>query len=104
MTSQAMKKIFMISADVTLSGLFVLISYLNNAYSEKWPESMYLLKRILYGLQVPAIFIGTLISNNIHQPNAVATYVSLFLFYLILITALFFLPRFVCWKTKKERL
>jgi hypothetical protein len=102
MTPRAIKKIFIISADVTLSVLLVFISYLNNSYSAQWPESMYLFKRILYGLQVPAIFIGALISNNIHQPNVVATYVSLFLLYLIVIAALFFLLRFAYHKARKR--
>jgi hypothetical protein len=102
MTSRATKTIFVISADVILSVVLVFISYLNNSYSEKWPESLYLLKRFLYGLQVPAIFIGAWISNNTHQPNMVATYGSLFLIYLIMIAALFYLLQFAYSKTKKR--
>src|SRR5882724_9475498 len=43
--------------------------------------------RVLNALQLPAVVVGVLVSNNVHQPNSAATYSALFVFYALLIGA-----------------
>ncbi len=81
--------------------IFVILSYLNNAHSENWPESMRFLKFSLYKIQLPAILVGVLISGNAHQPNVVATYISLFILYVLMFILLTTFFKFLSMQIKK---
>jgi hypothetical protein len=82
-----------------LSVIFVILSYSNNVHS--WPTSLLFLTYLLDLIQLPAIVVGALISGNVHQPNAIASYIALFITYVVIFSAVIAFFRFF-YKQKKQ--
>jgi len=82
--------------------IFIVLSYLNNTHSEKWPESIHFLKYLLYKIQLPALLVGIFISNNVHQPNGIAFYSSLFIMYFVIFVCLITVFKLIYLQTSKD--
>ena len=78
---------------LAVASLLTYCSYLiNNSVDQR---SFGWITRALDTLQLPAVFIGILISNNIHKPDETAAYGTLFLIYALLVGL-------VAWLLKKS--
>jgi hypothetical protein len=82
-----------------LAVIFVLVSYLNNTVP-RWLSSLRILGLILDAIQVPAVIVGIMVSDfqnhrGVENPNAIASYVTLFVTYLVIFGGVIKLVGFV---------
>ncbi len=75
--------------------LFVIASYVNAMYGWHWPTGRRIMSYFMDQIQLPALFVGILISGNAEAPNAMAVHVTLFLTYVIIFGSLVALTSFV---------
>ena len=71
------------TAIIVVASLLTCGSYLINNSADRGRFGW--MARALDTLQLPAVFIGILVSNNIHQPNEAVTYVALLLTFALLV-------------------
>jgi predicted permease len=88
---------------IGLALVFVIVSYINALYGWHWPAARRILSHFLDQLQLPALFVGSLISGNAEAPNAIAVHVTLFLTYIILFGSLSALIGFVYRKIRQHK-
>ncbi len=87
---------------VGLAVIFVMVSYINAMYGWHWPTTRKILSRFIDQVQLPAIFMGILISGNAEAPNAIAVHVTLFITYIVIFGCLIALARLMYKKITKR--
>ena len=104
--AEAMKSLFKkrcLWLTLIFAVFFVSISYLNNsALYPSWSSQLSFLSPVLDVLQLPAVFVGILVSKNAEAPNAIAAYITLFITYIIIFAALIILFRFLSLLIRKR--
>lgn len=77
------------------SGMFVIVTYLHNKYSDWFPVGVNILLYLIDWIQFPAFVVGGLIRGNPDAPNVVVYYVALFFTYMFIFGGLITLFRFI---------
>jgi hypothetical protein len=86
-----------------LAVIFVIATHINAMYGWHWPTAQRIFTHLIDQVELPAIFVGILISGNAEAPNATAVYITLFLTYVIISGSLVALGSLVYRKIHQHR-